>query len=96
MLVDESGLILSTNQHALNLFGYSASELNGQLVESLMPARFRMQHITYRLLFTDQLGMRAHRPLVAQRKDGSELTVAISLSSVQRGLRTFVVVGLRI
>lgn len=98
LIVDESGEIMLTNQRALDLFGYTPAELDGQSVELLIPERFRLQHIGHRLRFTDAVRMRpmgTGSQLFALCKDGSERPVNISLSSVQRGLHTLVVVAVR-
>lgn len=98
LVVDRSGSILLTNRHALDLLGYEPGELDGQLVELLVPERFRLLHIGHRLHFTDALRMRpmgAGSQLRARCKDGSERMVEISLVSVPRGLQTLVIVGVR-
>lgn len=98
LVVDRSGVILSINQYAFDLFGYAPAELDGQLVELLVPERFRLQHIGHRLHFTDDLRKRpmgAGIKLLARCKDGSERAVEIGLRSVQRGLQTFIVVEVR-
>jgi protein-histidine pros-kinase len=98
LIVDQSGVVLLTNQHALDLFGYAPSELEDQSVELLVPERFRLQHIGHRLGFTDDLRMRpmgAGSQLLARYKDGSEQPVEISLRSVRDGLRTLTVVAVR-
>lgn len=99
LIVDQSGAILAMNQHALDLFGYAPGELEGQSVELLVPVRLRLQHIGYRLSFTDDFRMRpmgAGRELFARCKDGSERPVAISLRSVQHGLKTLTLVAVRV
>lgn len=98
LVVDRSGAIVLINQHALDLFGYAAGELDGQSVELLVPARLRLQHIGHRLRFTDDLRMRpmgAGSQLFARCRDGSERPVEISLRSVPHGLQTFIVVAVR-
>ena len=98
LIVDRSGAISSTNQHALDLFGYTRSELDGQSVELLVPERFRLQHIGHRLRFTDDFRMRpmgAGSALLARCSDGSERPVQFSLTSVQHGLQTLVLVAVR-
>lgn len=96
LIVDQSGAIMLMNQHALNLFRYAPGELDDQSVELLVPERFRLQHISHRLRFTDDLRTRpmgAGSQLLARCKDGSERPVEISLRSVPHGLRTLIVVA---
>ena len=96
LVVDRSGAILLANQNALDLFGYAASELDGQLVETLVPEPLRLRHINHRLQFTDELRMRpmgGGRQLFGRRKDGTEWPVEISLKSVPRGLQTLIIVA---
>lgn len=98
LIVDQAGVILLTNGHALDLFGYVLGELDDQIVELLVPKRFCLQHIGQRLRFTDDHRMRpmgAGSRLLALCKDGSERPVEISLRSVQHGLQILVVVAVR-
>jgi protein-histidine pros-kinase len=94
LIVDELGTIRSASDVACRLLKYSPGELHGKAVELLIPARFRLAHIGHRVRFTDarrtrQMGARS--ALTALCKDGSELTVDISLSPVRRGSETLIV-----
>lgn len=98
LVVDESGAIVIANTQTCDLLGYAPSELQGQSVELLLPERYRLAHIGHRLLFTDARRARPMgkgRRLFARCKDGSELSVAISLGSVQHGLDTLTVAAIR-
>jgi PAS domain S-box-containing protein len=98
VVIGESGTILFANRQVAHLLGYAAGELHGQSIELLMPERFRLPHIGHRLLFTDDRRTRPMgdgRKLFALCKDGSERTVKISLSPIQRGLETLVVAIIR-
>lgn len=44
---DKHGTILSANQNAVKMFGYSAAELIGNKVNMLMPSPYAEQHDTY-------------------------------------------------
>ncbi len=99
LVVGESGSILFATDPACRLLKYAPGALDGQIVESLMPERYRVAHISHRLRFTDERRMRpmgTALPLVALCKDGSELSVDISLNPVQRGLVTLTVVGIQV
>lgn len=85
VIIDSTGTIVFANEPAFELFGYSESELVGQPVEIFLPERFRVRHITHRQSYADS---RQRRPmgsgldLFAQRKDGTEFPVEISLSPI--------------
>jgi PAS domain S-box-containing protein len=99
LVVDESGTILVASDQACDLLKYAAGELHGQSVELLIPDRFRLAHIGHRLRFTDDRRTRpmgAHLELFALCKDGSERPVDVSLSSMQRGLRTLTVATIKL
>jgi protein-histidine pros-kinase len=99
LIVDESGAILFANEQMSHLFGYQPEDLQGRIVEHLMPERFRMTHIGHRLQFTDERRIRPMgygRGLVLCCKDGSERPVRISLRPVQRGLETLVVATIQL
>ena len=86
VIVNQAGRIALVNSQAENLFGHSRSEMEGQLMEMLIPERYRAQHPAHReSYFTD-----AHtRPmgvgldLVAVTKDGREFPVEVSLSPLR-------------
>ena len=85
VLVDHGGLIRLVNRRTEDLFGYQRSELLGETVEKLVPARLRMRHLMHRAAFasdpqTREMG--ADLELYARRKDGSEFPVEISLSPI--------------
>ena len=83
VIVNQRGEIVLVNAQTERMFGYARHELLGQLVEVLVPARYRPSHAIHRRTY----GAAAHaRPmgagleLHAVRKDGSEFPVEISLS----------------
>ncbi len=85
VIVDGAGRIVLVNQQAERLFGYSREELLGQPVELLMPERFHLTHVRHRADYqahprTRPMG--AGLALFAQRKDGTEFPVEISLSAM--------------
>ncbi len=48
VLIDTSGSIVLVNAQFEKLFGYSRSEILGHKIETLMPHRFRNNHIQHR------------------------------------------------
>lgn len=83
IMIDESGKIVIANPVAEQLFGYGHNELNGKVLEELLPERLRKGHIGFRGAFNSDPHPRKMgfgRDLVALRKDGTEFPVEISLS----------------
>ncbi len=84
--VGRDGKIVLVNQQAEKLFGYPRDELAGELVELLVPTRFQKIHPKHRSRYFDEPRTRpmgAGVELFAQRKDGTEFPVEISLSSIE-------------
>jgi PAS domain S-box-containing protein len=80
------GTIHGANPRAAELFGYTAAELTGLAVESLVPERFRGRHPSHRENYSAhprarQMG--AALNLFARRKDGSEIPVDIMLKPIE-------------
>lgn len=88
IVADPNGRITETNAQVEQLFGYRRAELIGQLVEILIPERFRRFHSTHRADYSLQPRMRpmgAGLDLFGLRKDGSEFPVDIMLSPIDTG-----------
>ncbi len=86
MIVDTEGQIVLVNHQTEQLFGYGRQELLGQLVEMLLPERFRGRHLEHRVRYSTApvtRPMGASYELRAQRKDRTEFPVEISLSPLQ-------------
>lgn len=86
VIVDQHGTIQVANLQVERIFGYRQEELVGQLVDVLVPERFRHGHISQRKSYTTNpvpRPMGQGRELFARRKDGSEFPVEISLSALQ-------------
>jgi len=83
VMVDSVGRIASVNSQAQVLFGYTYSELEGKMLESLLPERFWAAHVLHREQYATSPRTRpmgAGLELYGRRKDGSEFPVDISLS----------------
>jgi len=85
-LTDAQGRIRRANPRAQELFGYTAAEFDGMLIENLVPPRFRGQHPTHRENYhahprARQMG--AALNLFGMRKDGTEFPVDIMLKPMQ-------------
>lgn len=86
VLIDTKGVIIMVNPMTEVLFGYTKSELLGQMLETLIPERFREQHPGLRdqfFLSPKSRSMGAGRNLFALRKDGTEVQVEIGLNPIE-------------
>ncbi len=86
VMADRHGKIVLVNSQGMKMFGYKGEELVGQLVEVLVPQRFRGAHPEHRTGFSARPQARpmgAGRDLYAVRKDGSEFPVEIGLNPIE-------------
>lgn len=98
MIVDEAGLITEANQEACNLFGFSSRQLTEMSVESLMPQRFRKDHVKTReasFNVTENRMLDNDLKLYVLGKDNQEIPVEISLSYTMRDNKKNAIVTLR-
>jgi PAS domain S-box-containing protein len=96
--VDAAGRIALANAQADQLFGYERAELEGQLVELLVPEAARAAHPGHRAAYTAdpvprQLG--AGMQLAGRRQDGSTFPAEISLSAIDTDEGTLVMAAIR-
>ncbi len=99
LIVNEWGMVLCATREACQLLKYEAGELNGQMVELLIPDRHRLTHIGHRLRFTDDRRLRpmgAGLKLFALCKDGSEIPADVSLNPLQLGLENLNIVTIQV
>ena len=83
LMLDGSGAIVLVNEQIERLFGYRRTELLGQKVEMLVPARYRSRHPGFRQVFFNDPKVRAMgagRDLFGLRKDGSEVPIEMGLN----------------
>jgi len=86
VILDQGGVIQTVNQQTEKLFRYRRGELIGQVVEVLVPERYRHVHEHMRAKVDPH---RYERPMDAghhftgRRKDGSEFPVDISISPLE-------------
>ncbi len=86
VVTDGEGRITDANAQLEKFFGYKRSELVGQLVEFLIPERFRAEHPKHRADYGAQPRVRsmgAGLELYGRRKDGSEFPVDIMLGPME-------------
>jgi PAS domain S-box-containing protein len=96
--VAESGRITLVNAQAERLFGYQRRELEGQLVEILVPEAARALHPQRRVEYMANSvprPMGAGTQLTGRRHDGSTFPAEISLSAVKTDTGTLVMAAIR-
>ena len=82
ILVNAHGVIVMSNPFACNQFGYKDHDMEGLVLEKIIPQRFHHKHVGHRNSYIDNpksRGMGIGMTLSALKKDGSEFPVEISL-----------------
>jgi PAS domain S-box-containing protein len=85
VVVNAAGQIVRVNPQTERVFGYTEQELLGRPVDSLLPERFRAAHHEHRAHYfagPRSRSMGLGLDLFGLRKDGREVPVEISLSSI--------------
>jgi PAS domain S-box-containing protein len=93
VMIDEAGAIVLVNEAVERIFGYGREELVGAPIETLVPARARDSHRSFRARFLREPRMRqmgAGRDLYGLRKDGSAVPVEIGLNPIRTAEGVFV------
>ncbi len=86
VIIDAKGRIVLINKQTEKLFGYERTDLLGELVERLMPERFRGRHVHHRTDFIAAPRTRSMGEgfaLFGLKKDGAEFPIEISLSPLK-------------
>jgi PAS domain S-box-containing protein len=86
---DLTGIIISWNKAAESLFGYAAEEVIGKSITTLIPEELRDEEpkILERIRRGESLD---HYETIRQRKDGSRLSVSLSVSPIKDAHGTIV------
>ncbi len=85
VIVNKEGNILFVNKQTEEMFGYHRNEIISNKIELLMPTRFKEVHPSHRVEFVNHPKTRKMgegMQLFAQRKNGEEFPVEISLSKI--------------
>jgi PAS domain S-box-containing protein len=94
MVVDREGVVRDLNPAVEVLFGFAREEVLGEAVEMLLPDAFRRAHQAHRERYRKNPHVRhmgAGLGLTAQRKDGTEFPVEVSLSPWSHGGHDYVI-----
>jgi PAS domain S-box-containing protein len=87
LIVDDHGLILWSNESACRLFGHRPGDLDGRLIEDLMPKELRALHRSYMTRYADEpmakAGTDRGASFPAERADGSRFEAEISLGPIE-------------
>ncbi|MBA3868071.1 MAG: PAS domain S-box protein [Anaerolineae bacterium] len=84
--VNAQGEIILVNARTEQFFGYTRAEMLGKPIEILIPERFHRQHSVHRNGYSaapNARNVNVGLDLYAQRKDGSQFPVEISLSPTE-------------
>ncbi len=85
VMTNSQGAIVLVNAETEKLFGYSRDDIMGQMVDILVPERFRKKHPEHRGGYMSNPGPRRMgegRDLYGRRKNGSEFPVEIGLNPI--------------
>ena len=94
IVVNDKGVIIMANNFANTLFSYFDESMIGEPLEKLIPQRYHSKHVGYRDDYIHKPQARAMglgMTLSAQRKDGSEFPVEVSLGHFVNDDKKFVI-----
>jgi two-component system, sensor histidine kinase len=98
VVIDAFGTIWFANRQVSALFGYAHDHIIGESIETLMPERFRTQHIGHRGRFLSNECLRqigTGLDLYGKRRDGSEFPLEVSLNPIEDVGQTLVAAAIR-
>jgi PAS domain S-box-containing protein len=100
VMVDEAQRVALFNHGAETLFGWTKEEIVGAPLETLLPDRFRALHREHVKRFAEGREAARHMgsrraPILALRKDGDEVATDATISKLEVGGKTMLVVALR-
>ncbi|WP_404454542.1 EAL domain-containing protein [Oceanobacillus kapialis] len=92
ILLDQNDVIISWNKAAEHIFGYKAEEALGQVMDIIIPERYRQAHKDgiQRYLQTEETSLIGKTlEIPARKKDGTELPIELSISALKREEETY-------
>lgn len=95
---DEHGKIVSVNQSAERIFGWTINEMIGQNVNMLMPQQLRETHDNYIREFTESKSSRIfgqEREIKALHKDGHQFPATIAITQIMLDNQHMIIAVLR-
>ncbi len=98
LVVDSDGRILRANSQSERIFGYRPEELNGQVVELLVPEQLAAGHVAHREQFSaspQARSMSQRDELHARRRDGSVFPVEINLNPMASSAGAVTIASIR-
>ena len=99
LMIDQRGTIVKANRQAEKQFGWSAEELVGHKIETLLPDELQERHVGIRdayLASSVARSMAVENPNVfAVRKDGSRFPIDVTLSPMESDDGTVVAAAIR-
>ncbi len=98
VVLNAQGVIFLVNAQAEYLFGRSRAEMIGSRVETLMPERFRSEHVKLRSGYVSDPRLRntgAKIKVLSLQRDGTEIEVDVALAPMMTQSGMFVLATLR-
>jgi len=98
IVVDVEGIIFLVNTQAEYLFGRPRSEILGTNIEDHLPERYRKLHVKHRAKYNSEPRVRPMgqgMAIFALQKNGTEVSVSVSLSPLMTPKGMFVLGVLR-
>lgn len=97
IVTNSAGVIMFLNKGAEKVFGYERNELRGQLVEVLIPHRYRQKHPQLRQSFNKQPRVRPMgegRDLSGLRKDGTEFFLEVGIHPFVSNHKSYILLSI--
>lgn len=97
-LVDCQGVIRHVNEVLTTMTGYARDELVGQRVELLLPPQHRGKHVAHRTRYSRNPSTRrmgTELDLTLLRRDGTELAIDVSLTTIAFSEKSWVIATIR-
>lgn len=94
IISNKAGTIVKANPSSERLFGYNKGELQGRVIEDLVPDKYSETHLKGRNFYHNNPHARSmgkNYELLGRRKDNSEFPVEISLSYYKQDEETYVI-----